>query len=133
MRVYVAGKMSGLEHYGVEAFEQAASAWRAAGHTVVTPFDANSVVWRAVHGRDFDPRADVCDWGDPLLPEMLAADFAALCRAEAVALLPGWESSKGSRAEILVALNLGKPIYDAVTFERLPLVATVLIRHEAAA
>lgn len=132
MRTYLAGPMTGKKWYNVEVFDAAAAAWRAKGHTVVTPFDANSVVWRAMYGRAFDPRVDVCDYGDPLLPEMLAADFAALCRAEAVALLPEWASSKGSRAEILVAVNLGKPIYDAVTFERLPLVATVLIRREAA-
>jgi hypothetical protein len=71
---------------------------------------------------------DVCDWGDPVLAEMIAEDFSVLCRSDAVALLPGWESSKGSRAEILVAVNLGKPIYDAVTFERLPLEAEVIIR-----
>lgn len=120
-RVYIAGPMTGYEHYNALAFEHAAAQWRGAGYEVETPFDANSVVWRKHHGRDFDPRRDVCDWGDPILAEMLAEDFATLCRADLVALLPGWHKSKGARAELLVALNLGKGIRDAATFAELSL------------
>lgn len=125
--VYIAGPMTGHEHYNVRAFDAAAVAWRDAGYRVETPFDANSVVWRRHHGRAFDPRTDVCDWGDPILAEMLAEDFAALCRADVVALLPGWEKSKGTRAEILVAVNLGKRIMDAHTFRSVAITASVVV------
>lgn len=121
LRAYVAGPMTGHEHYNVLAFECAAERWRDAGYVVETPFDANSVVWRRHHKRDFDPRRDTCDWGDPILAEMLAEDFATLCRSDVVALLPGWRKSKGANAELLVALNLGKRIYDATTFDELSL------------
>jgi hypothetical protein len=127
MRVYIAGPMTGHEHYNVAAFQYAAAKWRDAGWDAETPFDANSRVWRKHHGRDFDPTKDVCDWGDPILAEMLLEDMTVLCSADAIALLKGWEKSKGSRSEILVAANLGKKIYDAATFAELPLSASVAI------
>lgn len=120
-RVYIAGPMTGYEYYNAAAFSYAKAQWTDAGYDARTPFDANSVVWRKHHGRDFDPLRDVCDWGDPILAEMLAEDFAELCRADVVALLPNWEKSKGARSELLVALNLGKEVRDAATFEQLTL------------
>ena len=119
--------MTGRLCYNVAAFEHAAAQWKDAGYEVVTPFDANSVAWRKHYGRDFDPRTDICDWGDPILPEMLAEDFAALCRSDIVALLPEWEKSKGARAEIVVAYNLGKEIRDAETFAVMPLSAVSVV------
>lgn len=119
--------MTGHEHYNLRAFEYAAAQWRDAGHDAETPFEANSRVWRRHHGRDFDPTKDVCDWGDPILSEMLAEDFAVLCGADAIALLPGWEKSKGARSELLVALNLGKRVFDAATFQPLHLKASVAV------
>lgn len=114
--------MSGREFYNYAQFSAAAAGWRARGYEVVTPFDANSLAWQRLYGRDFDPHQDKCDWGDPALPEMLAEDFGALCRADAVAVLPDWRVSKGARAELLVATNLDKPIYHAFTHERILLV-----------
>lgn len=111
--VYIAGPMTGYEHYNVTAFEEAAARWRAVGHDPVTPFESNSVVWRRHFGRDFDPRTDKCDYGDKLLAELVAEDIGTLCRADAIVLLHGWEKSRGARVELHMALNLGKPIYDA--------------------
>jgi hypothetical protein len=113
--VYIAGPMTGREHYNVAAFEAAAERWSFAGYEVETPFEANSRVWRKHYGCDFDPRTDTCDWGDPILSEMLAEDFGSLFRADIVALLPGWENSKGSKAELLIALNMGKQVMCAET------------------
>jgi hypothetical protein len=115
VKVYIAGPMTGYRHYNLDAFESAAGEWRISGHEVETPFDANSRVWQKHHGRAFDPTKDICDWGDPILAEMFAEDVAVLCAADIVALLPGWEKSKGARSEILLAFNLGKEIVDAVT------------------
>jgi hypothetical protein len=128
--VYIAGPMTGYEHYNADEFERAADDWNASGFKAVTPFDANSRVWRRHYGRDFNPRVDVCDWGDPILAEMLAEDFAVLCSADRIALLYGWEKSKGARSEVLIAANLGKPIYHAVTFDRIDLTATVALSIE---
>lgn len=123
MKVYIAGPMTGREFYGYEAFMSAAAGWRLRGHEVVTPFDANSIAWRRLYGRDFDPHQDKCDWDDPALGEMLVEDFAAMLRADAIAILPGWRFSKGTRGELVIALNVGKPVYCAITHKKLDLVA----------
>ena len=119
MRIYLAGPMTGHEHYNALAFEHAAAQWRDVGYEVVTPFDCNNVVWQKRYGRDFNPREDRCDYGDELLSLMFLEDLKALADAEAVAVLPGWEQSKGARAEVLVALNMGKRIFDAEAFRTL--------------
>lgn len=113
--IYLAGPMSGKTHYNVAAFTEQATAWRNVGYEVITPFETNSTVWRKHYGRDFDPYTDTCDYGDPILREMVAEDFAALCRADYVAVLPGWEQSKGARAEVEVARNLHIPVLDSLT------------------
>lgn len=121
--------MSGYPEYNAKAFREAAKFWTARGYDVVTPLDANSIAWRRVHGRDFDPATDVCDWCDPVLGEMLAEDFAALCRADAVALLPGWQKSKGATSELVVAVNLGKAVYEAHTGRKMDLSYSLTIEE----
>lgn len=118
-KVYIAGPMTGKPGYNVVAFEAAAFLWQRDGWNAVTPFECNSVVWRRHHGRDFDPWKDECDWGHRVLREMMAEDLNALCSADAVAFLAGWEQSKGARLEHALATNLGLPCLDAVT--RMPI------------
>lgn len=122
--------MTGHEHYNVAGFQEAASRWAAAGHDPVTPFEANSIVWRKHFQRDFDPAVDRCDYGDALLPEMFLADLGEVARADAIALLPGWDKSRGARIEALLAGVFGKPLYCAATLQPLTLSATVLISHD---
>lgn len=109
MRVYIAGPMTGREAYNLAAFQDAARAWRAAGHEVETPFDANSRVWRRTNGRDFDPHTDTCEWGDPLLRTMFMEDIDTLMRSDAIVLLEGWENSRGATLELHLAERFGIP------------------------
>jgi nucleoside 2-deoxyribosyltransferase len=119
-RVYIAGPMTGYEHYNEAAFLRAESEWRKAGHDAVTPWEANHAVWQKHFGRDFNPRTEVCDYGHPLLREILAADLALLASADIVAVLPGWRKSRGVAVELTVAASMGLPVYDAITREPLP-------------
>ena len=119
MHVYIAGPMTGYEEYNHPAFLRAESEWRKAGYDAVTPVEANNAVWQKHFGRDFDARTDVCDYGDPLLREILAADLALLATADAVALLPGWRKSRGANLELAVASSMGLPVFDAITRESL--------------
>lgn len=118
--VYIAGPMTGYEHYNAAAFQTAATDWRAEGWQVVTPFECNSRVWQRIYGRDFDPATDHCDYGDPVLSLMLREDVRALASADAAAFLPGWRKSKGASFEFQVASMLGLELYDAATFAALP-------------
>lgn len=128
-KVYIAGPMTGRASYNVLAFMSAAFIWRTRGYVVETPFEANSRVWKKHYGRNFNPHMDKCDYGDAILDEMTAEDMAVLCAADIIALLPGWEKSKGCTAELLVALNLRKEIRCAKTFSTLYLESTVSITH----
>jgi len=125
MKTYIAGPMTGRPHYNVAAFRHAAAAWTDTGATAETPFEANSRVWRRHYGRDFDPFTDTCDYGDPLLPEMFAEDVVTMLGCDQVALLPGWEQSSGVSRELPIALLFRKPVFDAATFERLPLAVSI--------
>lgn len=131
MRLYLIGPMSGIEAYNVEAFEAAALKLREQGHTVTTPHEANNAPWFRRFGRDFNPRVDRCDWGDPILCELLAEDARVLYEADALAVLPGWEYSKGSRLEIAMAKAAGKPVLRAEDLEPLDAEVTIVIRPKA--
>lgn len=112
MRVYIAGPMTGFEAYNLHAFQRAQREWRLRGHDAIIPFESNSTVWQRHFGREFDPYTDSCDWGDPLLRELFVEDVAYLLSADAVAVLPGWQKSKGALLELHHALMFGLPIYD---------------------
>lgn len=107
-RIYIAGPMTGLPEFNYPAFRAASARWRAAGWRVRCPTEA------------FD--------GDQsrTYAEFMRADVAMLLDVEAVAVLLGWEQSRGARFEVHLAQILGLPIYCAESMAPLtvPLVYT---------
>nr|WP_228747873.1 DUF4406 domain-containing protein [Bradyrhizobium sp. BR 10289] len=106
----MAGPMRGIPAFNFPAFHAAAAALRAQGHTVFSPAEKDN----ERHGTDIS--ADNPTGSEELaaqqhgfnLREALGVDLAWICSdAEAIALLPGWESSKGVRAEVAAAEALG--------------------------
>jgi len=124
--IYLAGPMTGYKHHNVDAFRAYQRYWQALGWIVETPFEANNRVWERYHGRPFAPETDSVDYGHWMLPEIFAEDIATVCRVQAVALLPGWQKSEGAKRELAIATLLNKPIYDALTGERLNLTCHIL-------
>jgi hypothetical protein len=110
MRLYIAGPMSGRSAYNYDAFEVARQHLTALGHEVETPFEANSRVWQRHHKRPFDPYSDRCEYGDPLLQEMFVEDIATLLRADGIALLDDWHTSRGATVELAIARLFGKAV-----------------------
>lgn len=113
MKVYLAGPMTGIPHFNYPAFDAGAAALRADGHQVFNPAELD----RETYGKDisnptgcaetatkdhgFDRRA------------ALKAGLAWICdNADAIALLPGWESSTGANAERALARALGLQIIE---------------------
>lgn len=119
MRLYLAGPMSGKPLYNFPAFEAANARLAALGHEVRSPVDIDHEVWQKHYGRNFNPAEDVCDWGSPVLPEMMRGNLAAICAAEGIAFLPGWEQSRGATFERSVGEVLGLVFLDAITGEPL--------------
>ena len=102
MKIYLAGPMTGLPHFNFPAFHAAAERLRAGGHEVFDP--AARDIER--HGRDIS--ADNPAGCQALAEKNHGFDIRAamadnmewICReAEAIALLPGWQNSRGALAE----------------------------------
>lgn len=93
-RVYVAGPMTGIADFNYPAFNAVADQLRAQGYEVENPADHGTV--------------EGAQWAD-----YMAYDLTRLGLCGMVAVLPGWENSKGARLEVHIARELGMPIVNA--------------------
>lgn len=111
MIIYLAGPMSGLPDFNYPAFADAEVRGTKLGLNIRSPH------------KNFNE--------DKTLPyaTYIRADMAMLLECNAIALLPGWEKSRGAKFELHVAQLLGHRVLDARDFTRLdvPLVATMLL------
>lgn len=89
--LYVSGPVSGELLDNRPAFEEAARRLRAAGYRARIPHE------------DVAP-------GTAWIPAMRTTLMAMLAQADGLALLPGWERSKGACTEVYVARTLGMPM-----------------------
>lgn len=107
MKVYLAGPMRGLPDFNFPAFKQMADALRRHGHEVFSPAERDlSEVGDIFSGTTGDLE-EIAARGFSIR-EALAADMVWIARhGEAIALLPGWEESKGARAEAALGHALG--------------------------
>lgn len=88
--LYIAGPMTGLPQFNYPAFHAAAVKLQAAGFEVLNPADNRL-------------EADA-KWED-----YMRVALGQLLRADGVALLPGWEVSRGARIEYGLARDLNVP------------------------
>jgi hypothetical protein len=93
MRLQLVGPMTGYPDWNYPAFREAAKALRESGHEVFSPAETAG-------GDTSQPRA-----------YYMRASLAALLHAEAIMLLPGWETSAGAKTEMRVALALSLPVF----------------------
>lgn len=103
--VYVAGKMRGCTLYNFQAFADAAMTLREQGVIVFNPAERDLAA-------GFQPHLPV-DHPDQVfnLADAFSWDFWAITQSEGIVLLPGWETSEGTKKEIVLAQGLGKPIF----------------------
>jgi hypothetical protein len=95
MKTYIAGPMSGIEHFNYPAFHAKAVELRAEGRTVLSPaegVDDTSKPW------DFYMRRALL----------------LLVQCDAIYMLAGWKASKGARLEHHIAEALGMVIEGAI-------------------
>ena len=117
--VYIAGPMRGIPDLNFPAFDEAKRLAIALGWNVISPADMD-------RRKGIDPQAPQDSYSIPEVARKFAAeDLEVLTcdlRAEdgdAVAVLPGWERSTGTIAEVATALWCGLSILDARTMKPL--------------
>lgn len=92
--VYVSGPMTGMPRHNRPAFNRAAKLLRKKGYSVVNPAELDAKEKKSL------------PWVD-----CLRRDIKALMKCHEVALLQGWESSRGANLEVHIARQLGMKIY----------------------
>jgi hypothetical protein len=108
-KIYLAGPMRGYPLFNFPAFELAATHLRKLGFEVWSPAEND------VEVDGFDPaKPGNCA---KTMSHYMQRDLPAVCNADAVALLPGWQKSEGANLEVYVARKLGKHIVDAETLQ----------------
>lgn len=95
MKIYIAGPMTGLPDFNYPAFNAAQGRLEALGFDVLNP----------TLGEPAPPADDPKPWD-----WYMRRALGQVITADAVALLPYWEQSRGARLEHAVAWGLGLPI-----------------------
>ena len=108
MKVYLAGPMRNVPYFNFPAFFAAEAKLKKKGHKVFNP--ARRDVQK--YGKEVAaPSGSIKEAASQVgfsLREALAMDTTWICiNADAIALLPGWEKSKGANAELALAKALG--------------------------
>lgn len=111
MRLYLAGPMRGYPKFNSDAFRNEALRLRVAGFEVVSPAEMDEA-----DGMDFTSEETAAasvkrtSEGVPDEEYYLQRDFLAIDGVDGIALMPGWENSKGVGREIYYAIPHGKQI-----------------------
>ncbi|MEY5099624.1 MAG: hypothetical protein RJA36_2343 [Pseudomonadota bacterium] len=87
-RVYISGPMTGITDLNFPAFNLAATMLRTKGIEAVNPAEINP--------------DSAMSW-----EQCMRADIKALCDCDTLAMLPGWERSRGAHLEVHLAHRLG--------------------------
>lgn len=87
MKVFISGKISGIEKEAFQVFEAAEINLRAAGYEPINPMKLNHD-----HDKSWVSYMKVC--------------IKALCECDGIYMLPNWKSSSGAKLEHHIAENL---------------------------
>lgn len=109
MKIYIAGPMTGYADHNFSAFAEATYELRDRGYEVVSPHEISIRVAKldaAVLTREeITVELAKHPWHG-----YLRADLIALLGCDLVALLPGWEKSKGANLEVSTADAVAIPV-----------------------
>lgn len=117
---YLGGPMRNHKDFNFPAFLDGAKRLRDRGYTVFNPVDAE--IGQGFDGRGHDGHLETFSRETGFdIRKALHTDLTWICQeADMVIVLPGWENSPGTRAEVATATALGLPV---ISLEK------ALIRH----
>lgn len=114
-KIYLAGPMRGYPEFNFPNFRRYAQNLRDCGFEVFSPAERDI----EFHGTDISKGNITGDENEARdkhgfdLRHALGDDLAWICReADIIALMPGWEKSKGASAEYATALALGLEVVE---------------------
>lgn len=114
LKIYLAGPMQGYPEFNFPAFHDAARKLRFFGHEVFSPAEKDIERHGGVDISKGNATGDVTAAVTThafSLRDALGDDMEWICKhATAIAMLPGWEASKGAKAEHALAHALGHEI-----------------------
>jgi hypothetical protein len=102
-RVYIAGPMTGRPNFNADAFIRAKGMLHLLGHEPVSPIDLNLASGLISVAHD----GTVSEAVEYSRNAALSGDIRALVQCDAIALLSGWQESKGASLEERIARALG--------------------------
>lgn len=119
-KVYLAGPMRGVPEFNFPAFFAAAAVLRRDGFEVFNPAEKDCETYGDIgKGNPTGDEAQAQKEHGFDLRKALAADLEFIClNADILALLPGWENSKGATAEYCTARALGLEIIQLTKIEK---------------
>lgn len=104
-RLYLAGPMTGIANLNFPLFHAEAARLRTLGHDVVNPAELNGGADELVACAAMTPEELAVHW-----LKCMRKDVVALMTCDCIALLPGWERSRGVNVERSLFINLGLPV-----------------------
>jgi len=99
VKLYIAGPITGVDNHQVN-FDKAATTLVERGFEVANP------CW-------LDDQGAACGWG---WEDYMKATLTMMLACDGVALIEGWERSKGAALEIQVANGVGMPVHDVTAW-----------------
>ncbi|HHA2249976.1 TPA: DUF4406 domain-containing protein [Enterobacter ludwigii] len=95
MKVYISGPMTGIKNFNHDAFNKEADRLTQYGHTVLNPASLPA-------GLEQHEYMDIC--------------IAMVRCAEAILMLPGWQTSSGAISEYHYAAKKNLPVYSTLHY-----------------
>lgn len=119
MRIYISGPMTGHPDHNAPAFDAAEKRLCEQGHFVINPHRISALFgtaeelersFRAMYNlrrKDGALQMEYMPHESILAQSIIDADLAAVRSCDAIYLLRGWETSRGAKKELAVALAHG--------------------------
>lgn len=98
-KIYISGPVTGMPNKNREDFNRATNIWEYAGFEAINPLDCE--------------HNDGKTWA-----ECVRHDLEKLLKCQSIAMLPGWDKSRGAKLEHYIATELGMSVYSAFSLEK---------------
>jgi hypothetical protein len=111
VKIYVAGPMRGYKNFNFEAFDSLSAYIDECGDDPINPAEHDREVYPDIETWEGFAAGDIGKCPKFVLADALRWDLEQVCKADAIALLPGWEKSSGANHERYMAEVTGCMIY----------------------